>query len=195
VVVDASRQPKLHDIVEVDLVFPHNDTYAPAQLIPIVFAFQNFGASQPLYLRFHYTITAIPWWNASTVQEGTIHLDTNHANYSNTASDVHFVYGYTSRLHKTNGNWALIWELYAGNCTDTDRELAPLKGNLVYHRKEVYFSTHESAQQPDLVAATADGTCEKTQGVTFNITQVLEVPDFERHSIGQGVCPALSCRR
>ncbi|OAQ63718.2 chitinase [Pochonia chlamydosporia 170] len=190
--VDASGQSKLPDTVEVDLVFPHNDTYAPAPIIPIVFAVQNFHVSQPLHLYSYYTITGVPWWNTTTIQEGMIHFDTNHANYSNNAGDLHFVYEYTSRLHNTQGSWTFIWELYAGNCTDTGRGPAPLQGSLVYTRKEVYFSTSEGAQQPHLVAATTDDSCEKTQGVTFNITQVLDVPDSETHAFGQGVCPVVS---
>lgn len=33
-------------VLEVDLVFPHNDTYAPTEWFPIVFAFQNAELAQ-----------------------------------------------------------------------------------------------------------------------------------------------------
>ncbi|KID81606.1 chitinase [Metarhizium guizhouense ARSEF 977] len=187
--VDVAGQSKLPETVEVDLVFPHNDTYAPVALMPLVFAIQNFPTSRPLFLQIDFDIFHTPSWN-TTVQQGIIFL--NHANYSNNASTLHFVYDWTTRLNNTEGSWAMWWGVYSANCTDTGLAPGPLKLDLNYQRNLVHFSTKHGAQQPDLVAASKDGVCDKTTGVTFNITEVKEVSWFNRHSVDHDVCPILA---
>ncbi|EFZ03084.1 hypothetical protein X797_005831 [Metarhizium robertsii] len=185
VAADASKP----ETVEVDLVFPHNDTYAPAALMPLVFAVQNFPASRPLFLQIDFDIFHTPSWN-TTIQQGIIFL--NHANYSTNASTLHFVYDWTTRLNNTEGSWAMWWGVYSANCTDTGRAPGPLKLDLNYKRNLVHFSTKHGAQQPDLVAASKDGVCDKTTGVAFNITEVKEVSWFNRQSVDHDVCPILA---
>lgn len=187
--VDVAGQSKLPETVEVDLVFPHNDTYAPVALMPLVFAIQNFPTSRPLFLQIDFDIFHTPSWN-TTVQQGIIFL--NHANYSNNGSTLHFVYDWTTRLNNTEGSWAMWWGVYSANCTDTGLAPGPLKLDLNYQRNLVHFSTKHGAQQPDLVAASKDGVCDKTTGVTFNITEVKEVSWFNRHSVDHDVCPILA---
>lgn len=187
--MDAAGQSKVPETVEVNLVFPHNDTYAPVPFIPIVFAIQNFHASRSLFLSFYFKIVGAPWWN-TTIQEGIMHME--HANYSNNASNLHFMYDWTNNLNNTKGHWAIIWDLYTANCTDTGVGPGPLKLNGISQRKVVYFSTGDGAQQPDLITATNDGNCEKTGGFTFNITQVLDVSELNRYKVHQDVCPIIA---
>ncbi|KAK9444431.1 chitinase [Metarhizium brunneum] len=84
------------------------------------------------------------------------------------------------------------WGVYSANCTDTGLAPGSLKLDLNYRRNLVHFSTKHGAQQPDLVAASKDGVCDKTTGVTFNITEVKEVSWFNRHSVDHDVCPILA---
>ncbi|KAH0596393.1 hypothetical protein MHUMG1_05509 [Metarhizium humberi] len=189
---DAAGQSKVPETVEVDLVFPRNDTYAPSPFIPIVFAIQNYHASRPLSLDIWYKLIGGPRWN-TTLQRGVIRPNTEYANYSNKATDLRFLYEWTDRLNNTEGNWKLTVELYAANCTRLGRgAAASVHGSLSYTQKYVYFSTRHGAQQPDLVAASKDGVCDKTTGVTFNITEVKEVSWFNRHSVDHDVCPILA---
>ncbi|KAK8918041.1 hypothetical protein VCV18_009371 [Metarhizium anisopliae] len=189
---DAVGQSKVPETVEVDLVFPRNDTYAPSPFIPIVFAIQNYHASRPLSLDIWYKLVGGPRWN-TTLQRGVIRPNTEHTNYSNNATDLRFLYEWTDRLNNTEGNWKLMVELYAANCTRLGRgAAASVHGSLSYTQKYVYFSTRHGAQQPDLVAASKDGVCDKTTGVTFNITEVKEVSWFNSHSVDHDVCPILA---
>ncbi|KND91190.1 hypothetical protein TOPH_04106 [Tolypocladium ophioglossoides CBS 100239] len=170
--------------VEVDLVFPRNDdTYAPVPLMP-VFAIQNLHVSQPLFLDFHYYIIGPPY-----KYNGLIQPKHGWANYSS-GPDPYLVFHYTSQLNNTEGRWMLSWELRSGNCSMSD-EYAPLKVAGLVQRNYIYFTTKNGAQQPDLVAATQDGTCSKTESFAFNITGMLDVP-LGSHYNNQASCPTLS---
>ncbi|TWU70441.1 hypothetical protein ED733_000323 [Metarhizium rileyi] len=184
-VVDAAELPKIPDIVEVDLVFPHNDTYAPIQSTPIVFAIQNFHASRAVAFGFQFKIIDEPT-RLSVIQDGF--FDLRQANYSKDASDLHFVYDFTTGLNNTEGNWILVWEIFGNNCTTVGKN-DRLKLGGIYKRKFTFFSTKKGAQQPDLVAATKDGNCENATAFAYNITELRNVSEKNWPFIEQDVCP------
>lgn len=166
------------ETVEVDLIFPRNDTYAPSPLLPLVIAIQNSHAAAALSLSFEYIIWNVtsngswdyPWWR------GDIHLES--ANLSS-RSDPYFAFDSTAALVDTEGPFMLAWTLNTFNCSgspqssDTLNLDNPSKGNLLY------FSTAKDAQPAGraLADATDRDTCAQIPGFTYNVTGSLEVPD------------------
>ncbi|OAA36492.1 chitinase [Metarhizium rileyi] len=171
-VVNSAEPSDKAETVEVDLVFPHNETYAPAAFIPIVFAVQNFHASHALNLGIHFQVVDANSGDKA-IQYNIFDLDP--VKYPSNASDLQFVYDWTNRLNNTEGRWVIKWQIYASNCTNTGRGPQSLKVDPLYLSQALYFSTSHSAPQPDLVAATKEGVCDKTQGSTFTITKVEDV--------------------
>ncbi len=43
-------------VLEVDMVFPRNETYAPTDSMPIIFAFQNAELARYLHHQIHYSV-------------------------------------------------------------------------------------------------------------------------------------------
>ncbi|KAF3484074.1 uncharacterized protein GIQ15_03398 [Arthroderma uncinatum] len=179
--------PTYPQTVEVDLIFPRNETYAPVPLTPFVFAVQNFHVSKPLYLHFSYSVEQDPYIDAPSAG-GHLYLD--KANFS--SSDPYFIYGWTPKLNNTEATWRFIWEWSAGNCSRSKNPVEPLEFGSVGRRNIIHFTTKNGAKQLDLVAATQDGTCDKSQAHTLNITEVLDVPSGTRYYNNQPLCPLLS---
>ncbi|EFR01559.1 hypothetical protein MGYG_04561 [Nannizzia gypsea CBS 118893] len=183
--------PTFPQIVEMDLIFPRNDTYESIPLMPVVFAIQNFYVSKPLFLRISYSLEQNPYINGPNVN-GHLYLD--NADFHND-SDPYFLYSWTHNYNTTVGTWNFIWEWSVGNCSsayDPAEPFEPLHigntGGLNYLR----FTTKHGAKMPDLAAASQDGHCDKLPAHTFNITEVLEVPLGTRYYNNQPSCPALS---
>lgn len=78
-------------VLEIDVVFPRtNETYAPTDKFPIVFALQNAGLAKHLTPSIHSSVR-----NGSNLESGfgnSIH-DLTYANYS---SEPYFVYHYVN---------------------------------------------------------------------------------------------------
>ncbi|KAK2875575.1 hypothetical protein FQN49_001599 [Arthroderma sp. PD_2] len=179
--------PTFPQTVEVDMIFPRNETYAPPQFMPFVFAVQNFHVAKPLFLQFYYTLDQVPYVSTSPTI-GQRYLD--GANYS--SSNTHFEYGWTSKLNNTEGTWKLTWEWSAGNCSRSEDRAEPFQFGTDGRRSIVYFTTKNGAPSLDLVAATQDGICDKSEAHTLNITEVLDVPSGTRYYNNQPSCPLLS---
>ena len=101
--------------VEVDLIFPRNDTYAPTALMPIVFAIQNSQLAAPLDLNFQYDIFQLGAPDGPSVS-GI--LDLRWAKFS--SSDPFFAFRSTQKLNATESEWSLVWTLSSGNCSGTE---------------------------------------------------------------------------
>ncbi|KAK3934191.1 hypothetical protein QBC46DRAFT_428586, partial [Diplogelasinospora grovesii] len=172
--------------VEVDVIFPQNDTYAPSPLMPIVFAIQNAHLAGPLDVNFEWSVYLVDDPDGVSDQRT---VDLRGANLSNTS--LYFAYQTTGKLNHTEGAWSLLWTVSSGNCSGSgsNRTWAFSGSNL---SKNLYFSTNNSAPAPDLVAATADNTCANMQAYTFNVTGILDVPDpskYDGHSSCAVVAP------
>jgi hypothetical protein len=158
-------------IMEVDLVFPRNETYAPSPLFPIVFAFQNPELAP--FLIPQLSLTVWDWNNMSESTVSTIY-DLRAGNFS--SSDPYFHYqGFTS--FSREGTWKLTWNLGRDSCTE--ESLAQFIGNRIVSNNTgsgIIFTTKSSAQQVDLVAATVDKVCSEDEGVAINVTDTLKVP-------------------
>lgn len=152
--------------VEFDVVFPRNDTYAPVELMPVVFAIQNPQAALPLTLGIEWSIQRL---GSSEGPLAGSFIDLTWANFS---SDPYFVVLSTNQLNDTEGSFGLLWVLHSGNCSEKSPGATQLGSNITYNN--IKFTTKNGAQQPSLV--TGSDTCPK-EYVTFNVTGTLPVAD------------------
>jgi hypothetical protein len=153
---------------EVDLVFPRNDTYANTVLMPIVFAIQNSQLAASIDLFFFWNIVQLQPPNNNSVTQGFLALK-----YANISTDPYFAWNSITNANATEGSWALNWSIYVWNCSATYGPMSEDNGHVILN-KTLIFTTKEGAPQPDLVAATATGTCANTESFTFNITATLD---------------------
>ncbi|KAF4832282.1 hypothetical protein CGCTS75_v004522 [Colletotrichum tropicale] len=159
-------------IVEVDLVFPRNDTYAPIALFPIVFAIRNSSLAQ-----FVNPYIEIRVRNSSDRFDTyvTHDYDLRQANFS--SSDPYFESRGFGRFKKED-SYTMIWTVRQQSCLADRSSLAN------YHTKDVIsnntirlitFTIKNAAQEVDLVSATnKDDVCLSAQGVAINITDTVE---------------------
>ncbi|KAI1453162.1 hypothetical protein F4805DRAFT_444683 [Annulohypoxylon moriforme] len=166
--------------VEVHLVFPRNETYAPSELTPIVFAIYNPELAGPLDLNFDYDIYQPSNANGSRTN-GFITL--TNVNFTNT-SDPYYAFTTTNAFNATEGKWAIVWNLSSGNCSNSTSLDKSVSSGLTYYNRISYldFTTKNDAQKPDLnTTATADSdTCANIMDryFTFNVTGTLRTnPD------------------
>ena len=167
--------------VEVDLIFPRNNTYSPTAHMPIVFAIQNSRYAVPLDLSFQYTL-----FNGSGVFNTPLvtyrELNLTSADFS--SSDPYFAIDSVPYMNTTEGVWTFTWTSFSGNCSytvinGTHNQAALGAGVWGTHVAQdsgpIEFTIKNGAQQPDLVAATADDTCANSGNFTFNVTGTLNV--------------------
>jgi len=155
--------------VEVDLVFPRNDTYAPASLFPIVFAFRNAALVPSLDPGFDLVL-----WDSTMTNATDPVLNLKSTNFT---SEPTFVYTYVAGLNTTADgaptSFILSWAFGAGNCSNQGGRLT-LGGG--FRDNSVIFTIRDGAQQPDLVAATANNAlCTNASHFAFNLTGTLDV--------------------
>ncbi|OHE94793.1 hypothetical protein CORC01_09900 [Colletotrichum orchidophilum] len=153
-------------IVEVDLVFPRNDTYAPTPLLPIIFGFQNSPLAPALAPQITFSI-----WNYDNKSDAvdTTAYDVRWANFS--SSDPYFEYrGFVDfNVEKT---WEIRYTVRWFSCTKDSLEYPyDITSNNTY--KSVVFTTKNAGQSVDLVAATNEKGCSSDAGVAISVTDTL----------------------
>ncbi|KAK8852326.1 hypothetical protein PGQ11_014805 [Apiospora arundinis] len=159
-------------VMELDLAFPRNQTYAPAARLPVVFAYQNPELATALNARVSFTA-----WNwddmRNNVAGATFSLD--QANLS--SRDPFLQYGYFGGF-EAEGHWLLTWTVDWDNCTEDSLALTNTNKRITHSiiSQAIHFSTNHSAPKIDLVAATNNKDCPRELGLTFNVTGALKVP-------------------
>ena len=149
--------------VEFDVVFPLNDTYAPAALFPIVFAIQNPQAAVLLTLTIEWYLGRVGS-SGDWLAGGFIDFP-----WTNFSTNPYFIIMSTSKLNNTEGVFSVLWSLYSGNCSESFSGTKLGSSTASNYTK---FTIKNGAQQPSLV--TSPDTC-PAQNVTFNITGTLPV--------------------
>ncbi|KAK2874928.1 hypothetical protein FQN49_001929 [Arthroderma sp. PD_2] len=165
-------------ILEADLVFPRNDTYAPIPYMPFVLAIQNFHTTKSFYRMLKYNFST-----ASDPEHPIVSDSISFHNYlygSFDRGDTKFISDFTTALNNTEGNWLFSWEWTISNCSKStkysdnpiSKELNFVDTNFTSQRSQVYFNTKNGFQEADFLAATQDGTCNDGtgSGLAFNIT-------------------------
>jgi hypothetical protein len=150
-------------VVEIDLIFPRNDTYDPGPLMPVVFAIRN--PAMAAYLE----MDVISWHirhlaDLESGHSGIIHL--KDANI--TSADPFFVTQYSPGLNGTEEGWVIDWTLPFSNCSGSNPNTkVTSNGETRYH----LFSTKRGAPGPNLVQG--PGSCANSTGVAINVAETL----------------------
>jgi hypothetical protein len=162
---------KTSGVVEVDLVFPRNETYAPTSILPIVFGFQNSELAPFLGLQLSFTVWR--WDNLSDFPV-TSSYDLRWANFS--SNDPYFEYRHFTKFDR-EGTWKLTWTVGWANCTE-DSLAKQGKDRVEFHSSttSTVFTTKNSAQEVDLSTATKNEDCSTDMGFAFNVTNTHKVP-------------------
>lgn len=172
--------------VEVDLIFPRNDTYPPSALFPIVFAFQNAALAPSLDPGFDMTLWDSNGNGASVLDPS---IDLKWTNFS--SSEPTYVYTYVTSLNTTNGTTAasyrLNWAFGAGNCSN-EGGAQTIGGG--FRDNGVVFTIQSGAQQPDLIAASTT-SCANMSHFAFNLTGTLDVTQPDKYD-GRNSCAVFS---
>ncbi|KAN0108809.1 hypothetical protein V8E51_008551 [Hyaloscypha variabilis] len=151
--------------VEVDLIFPRNDTYGPTALFPFVFAFQNALLAPSLDPGFDISLREIT--SPNTTGYG-LALDVSATNFSR--SDP--LYVYTSITSLPAAAYRLEWSFGASNCSD--QGTFTLGGG--FREQSVEFTIQAGAPLPDLVSTATSPECANISHFAFNLTGTLNVP-------------------
>lgn len=154
ILVHDSATQQYPAIVEFDVVFPRNETYAPTALMPIVFAIQNPKAVVPLTMTIKWDIGRFgaepEWLDTGVVDLADVNLSTN----------PFFVILGAQGLD-TEGIYAVHWTVKSANCSGDTYHMTIGGDN------ETHFSISSNGSQPSLVTG-ADTCPDKT--ITYNIT-------------------------
>jgi hypothetical protein len=168
------------NILEVDLVFPRNETYAPAERFPVVFAFQNPERARYLNTDITYTI-----WNLDDRNDTlTRSHDLRWVNWS--GSEPYLAHEFFSTF-SNEGRWRVSWSLTWQSCDEDAFENHPFGANMIRNMSTwaTWFTLQSSAPKVDLVAATANKTCPGEYGVVIDVTdKTMKVPSGVRWSGG-----------
>ncbi|KAK4038346.1 hypothetical protein C8A01DRAFT_17577 [Parachaetomium inaequale] len=171
--------------VEFDLVFPRNDTYAPAPVFPVVFAVQNLpeaAVSSSLYLDWYLTRA-----QGEYLETGRVDFDRVNA-----SSNPYFVVGWTGKINSTESadTYTLLWSFRHPNCslgmfgsaTDFDSS---------EYQDFITFTVAAGGKQPDF-AADRD-TC-PTRHATFEQTGTLPAAGttWNNYNSARDVCGVLA---
>jgi len=187
-------------VVEVDLMFPRNDTYAPGanDTLPVIFAVQNAALAAHLNLEVVFGVydRSDEFLN-HPLALSTVYL--RNANLSTLpANETYFFetqFSQKNDLKATEGRWRLGWLASWQSCVeDSFTGGRPADHEFLVDAtfwRSVDFIVQPGAQPMDPVAATADGRpCPAELGVAINVTSrtVAVPPAFQPKWHGGGTC-------
>jgi hypothetical protein len=159
---------EIPQVVEVDLVFPRNETYTPTPYFPVVFGIQNAELAQHLRLQIDVSL-----WNDSDTFSSSSKLYTEDliaANFS--SAEPYFAYSFTYNRFEVEGRWRIHWNLYYSSCLEDEDGIhrGKTKSN-ASDAQITYFTIKNDGRPIDLVAITADDkTCPPEQGTIIEVT-------------------------
>ncbi|KAI0868462.1 hypothetical protein GGS24DRAFT_482284 [Hypoxylon argillaceum] len=168
--VTARGPPQYPTTLEVDVVFPRNDTYAPVDAFPLVVAIQNNFLSQ--YLEFDMAVL----WAIFPADNQSLSIDSGSFSTSPpTYDDQRYLVSATTKLNSTEGRFALYWVVGLNNCSIANNNTV-IENHFTGYANETYFTLQSAAQPPDLVAATSPDTCASMAALVLDITGTTPVP-------------------
>lgn len=167
--------------VEIDLIFPQNDTYAPTTIFPLVFAWQNAALAPSLNPRIDVTLQL---YNGSRSESNpksffpTFDFNQTLWNISEPTFVYHHMLNFTSGTGDGPVHVYLTWAMNAGNCSDHGQTF----GGDYFQGGAIEFTMAKGGKQPDLVAATSNReTCKNISHAAFNLTGTQHVvPKLDR---------------
>jgi hypothetical protein len=156
--------------VGVDLVFPRNETYAPTQFFPIVWAFQNTRLARLLNVNVEFELQG---WNVlDNIGAGPRNSSIRLRWLSESLSQGPFFQYSPFQQLSAAANWNLSWKIYWDSCTNGSSSVESASGTTFTDSAQgsLTFTTKDGAQKPDLVSGTKDTSCPTNSGVGINIT-------------------------
>jgi hypothetical protein len=156
--VTAAKNVTYPAMVEVDVVFPRNDTYGPAPVFPFVFAVQNLAAASAI------TPIEVFWGLIKHGSDQT--LGGNQTLDTTDSANLHYANLWTRQLNGTEsaGTYELFWNVYYYKCLGEKSNPGTSSGS---QGGSFVFTLEAGAQQPDL--ATVLDAC-PAQNATIQIT-------------------------
>lgn len=160
--------------VELDLVFPRNETYAPVGLFPIIFALQNPQVAVPLDLNIAFKLGRVVGDQGAEGSANYSVLEQDNVNFSKanlSTNDPSFILRYSEKVNNTEGQFWVSWGVDNNNCSlSANGDPAT---SLSSNYRITYYTTAKDAQQPSLV--TKPDICPLIQSVTYNVTEALQL--------------------
>lgn len=140
----------LDGVIEFELVFPRNETYAPAQYFPLVLRVRNSTAAWRSGMIISMTIwpdskdTTPPWNSRFNFPK------TGHTSGEPPSEPYYFAIAGSSLTNSTEGGFTVIWSVVL---QETCTEDGPYTESFSSAEYNVRFSTAFGAQAPDVEAA------------------------------------------
>ncbi len=183
-----SANVSLPAIVEFDLVFPRNETYALSPTFPFIFAIQNaelvsyMGSSGPnVQVRVRreddYSATI------SNFEPRLNYSKSNDDTKSGSENSVYFVYEDMRSAILSNGTWVIAWDVTMPNCSRDPDGSSKIRGGVTGNLQPRYttFTISPDGKQPDFeTPKDQGGECfhlqdEDRMSAGFNITDILSL--------------------
>ena len=102
-------------VVEIDMIFPRNETYDPGPLLPVVFAIRNSAMAASLDMSIVWNIRQLADPGVGGTGGG---IDLKKANF--TGADPFFEVDYGLWLNGTEQGWVILWDVAFDNCSGSN---------------------------------------------------------------------------
>lgn len=160
--------------LEVDLIFPRNNTYAPTQLLPIVFA-----TRKPGNLTRNTIMAANVDFKISRLGDDPNKTFYDEVDLKPYGDDKGVEFSYQGFLNASvEGTWVFSYRVSWVNCTALSQvQDGDTIGLNALYENTVTFTTKNGAQPLDLTAAFNKDTCARSQSVTAQIDFLQTIPD------------------
>ncbi|KAH7260829.1 uncharacterized protein BKA55DRAFT_559837 [Fusarium redolens] len=190
---EEEQEPDPTGTLDIDLVFPRNETYNPTPMMPVVFSYRNPKLISVLRPHIMYQ-----FWEYNKF-DGRGTGGQIAAPYVNTSStdDPHFEHHFFRTPFNTEGQWKLVVHFSWFNCyKDPDRSFAYLDNNNTIRMNgtsvSVVFTTTGPSKQVDLNAATSNKNCSAPAGIAIDVRDTLRTPQHERREdYDREFCPVV----
>ena len=130
-------------VVEIDMIFPRNETYDPGPLLPVVFAIRNSAMATSLDMSIVWNIRQLADPGVGGTGGG---IDLKKANF--TGADPFFEVDYGLWLNGTEQGWVILWDVAFDNCSRSNPSTKVTRNS---ETRRTFFSTKRGAPAPNLV--------------------------------------------
>ncbi|KAK1978614.1 hypothetical protein LZ30DRAFT_728497 [Colletotrichum cereale] len=150
-------------LLDIGLVFPRqNETYAPMQRFPIIFALQNAELAKHLE-----PVIELDVLNGSMTMLDMVNERTFDLKWTNYTREPYLVYAFMD--FEIEGPLQLLWTTWWRRCVESGDEVRIISNSS--GRRRLTFNIEQGAQKADLASATADeGECPNV-GEAISVTE------------------------
>ncbi|KAK4641518.1 hypothetical protein QC761_0074880 [Podospora bellae-mahoneyi] len=151
------------NVMEVNLVFPRNETYTTDQQMPVIFAIRNAHLGPLLKPTVRYLI-----YNNSDLGQSMPQHEHQFLNASWTDHEPYFVYTFLNMT--VEGSYRVLWITSWAHCNGTGDRMRFISDDKT---ELLDFTIQKDTPATDLVALTLPGrgqACNASPGVTISIT-------------------------